>query len=212
MHIFHHVVTTTDKEKRYSDSIYVGFYRELEISSKPTTRNTFTNDKIKIAVSVNVCIVFESTLWLNEFKLSQTEKVAFKDKFSAMTGPNRCAQPTNLNHDEEDVDLFTSLRYDPQLLRSKKNSALAANKTAGSSLYMLQYHRDRISAAAKHFGWEAAVSRLADLTAFESYLLQEVETFREANGRLPDQPLRVRTCKYNFTAAYRMLTSFPRFV
>jgi len=89
-------------------------------------------------------------------------------------------------------DLFSSLRYDPQLLQSKENSKLAADTNEGSPFYMLRYHRDRICAAADHFGWATAVAKLADLSAFESFLIQEIKTYRTSQPQNGDA-LRVRT-------------------
>ncbi|KAI9833643.1 MAG: hypothetical protein M1819_003596 [Sarea resinae] len=57
----------------------------------------------------------------------------------------------------EDFDLFTSMRYDPMLLDCKENSELYGEP---NPYYMLSYHRDRMLAAAQHFGWEEAIATL----------------------------------------------------
>lgn len=62
----------------------------------------------------------------------------------------------------ERFDLFTSLRYDPQLLRvtSKDNAGSGWNFENESPLYMLNFHRDRMLRAAKHWAWQSAIDAL----------------------------------------------------
>ncbi|KAI9760269.1 MAG: hypothetical protein M4579_001783 [Chaenotheca gracillima] len=77
----------------------------------------------------------------------------------------------------EPFELFSSLRYDPALLKSSANTALSGRPNQPSPFYMLRYHRDRIMAAAEHFGWEKAATRLAGeegLERLSTYLEGEV--------------------------------------
>ena len=52
----------------------------------------------------------------------------------------------------KDVGLVTTLRSEPFLLMSKENASLAPPNGTACQLYMLQYHRDRLFAAAKALG------------------------------------------------------------
>ncbi|KAK3377905.1 aminotransferase [Podospora didyma] len=61
-----------------------------------------------------------------------------------------------------DFQLFTSLRYDPSLLKVR-DSALNQggwNHANASPFYMLDFHRDRLLRAATHWGWDTAVEVL----------------------------------------------------
>jgi hypothetical protein len=51
-----------------------------------------------------------------------------------------------------DFGLFTSLRYDPQLLQSSENTRLSGN-SAPSPFYNFVYHYERFINALDHFGW-----------------------------------------------------------
>lgn len=51
---------------------------------------------------------------------------------------------------EDDIEIFTSVRYDPILRNSSENSKYS---TPGSALYIVRLHRDRMLQAARHFGW-----------------------------------------------------------
>src|SRR4051794_1546629 len=61
------------------------------------------------------------------------------------------------------MHIFTSLRYDPGLAAA---SASLRPETYpppnGSPYYLLAYHRDRLLAAARAFGWNEAVDQLRD--------------------------------------------------
>ncbi|KAG8168879.1 hypothetical protein KVR01_001628 [Diaporthe batatas] len=63
---------------------------------------------------------------------------------------------------EETFQLFTSLRFDPSLLRlgGSQQDDLGWNSTKPSAYYMLDYHRDRILKAASYWGWEKALAVL----------------------------------------------------
>lgn len=64
---------------------------------------------------------------------------------------------------DPDFRLFTSLRYDPTLIEVPSSGLDHAgwNYAHPSSLYMLDFHRDRMLRAAGHWGWEAAVQVIA---------------------------------------------------
>jgi hypothetical protein len=51
-----------------------------------------------------------------------------------------------------DFGLFTSLRYDPQLLQSSENTKLSGNNVP-SPFYNFVYHYERLINALDHFGW-----------------------------------------------------------
>ncbi len=63
---------------------------------------------------------------------------------------------------EGDFKLFTSLRYDPALLKVPGEGFTHSgwNQTP-SAIYMLDLHRDRLLRAATHWGWGAAVDAIA---------------------------------------------------
>ena len=76
----------------------------------------------------------------------------------------------------ETFQLFTSLRYDPALLKLHESELKHAgwNRENASALYMLDYHRDRMLRAATHWGWDAAVRVLsgeAGLTTLSELVL-----------------------------------------
>jgi hypothetical protein len=66
-------------------------------------------------------------------------------------------------HAKEEYDLFSSLRYDPQIGSTVDRGVLQSEGQLPTSknFYMLGFHRDRILSAAKHFGWEAAVEAIS---------------------------------------------------
>ena len=75
---------------------------------------------------------------------------------------------------ETSFHLFTSLRYDPLLLRSPSNSSPTLNFTTPSPFYMLVYHRDRMLEAAQHFDFHAVASYLSDGAKLHQTLLDRV--------------------------------------
>ncbi|KAK3685883.1 putative 4-amino-4-deoxychorismate protein [Podospora appendiculata] len=64
---------------------------------------------------------------------------------------------------EESLSIFSTLRYDLQLLQVPSRSMGHAgwNHKTASPFYMLNYHRDRILNAAVHFGWDRVVESLS---------------------------------------------------
>jgi hypothetical protein len=83
--------------------------------------------------------------------------------------------------------IFTSLRYDPQLLSCPANT-LASSLSAPTPFYLLSHHRDRMLAAAEHFSYPAATtSVLRDLDVFAQRLDEAID----ASGSGRDGPLKV---------------------
>ncbi|KAF8253527.1 hypothetical protein K440DRAFT_593309 [Wilcoxina mikolae CBS 423.85] len=97
-----------------------------------------------------------------------------------------------------DFSIFTSLRYDPQLLSSPANTA-ASSLSAPTPFYLLSHHRDRMLAAATHFSYpSAAISILHSLEAYTQRLQEAVDAC--AYGR--ERPLKLKpilTCQGAFT-------------
>jgi 4-amino-4-deoxychorismate lyase len=86
--------------------------------------------------------------------------------------------------------LFTSVRYDPLLLKSPENSLPILNYVTPSPFYMLIYHRDRMLEAAQHFDFHAVAQRLEDGVSLHQELLQEVAEYLRRGGQ--NVPLKVR--------------------
>ncbi|KJZ78639.1 hypothetical protein HIM_02030 [Hirsutella minnesotensis 3608] len=93
---------------------------------------------------------------------------------------------------EEDpgFSLFTSIRYDAGLRKvpSKGLEHAGWNFQNESPLYMLDFHRDRILRAARHWRWELAEERLSGKGALEDI----ASLAQEAVGENKTRPLRVR--------------------
>ena len=59
------------------------------------------------------------------------------------------------------LEVITSIRYDPLLIRSSQNTQLCYDDSdVPSQFYMLRYHRDRMLAAVHELGWTQARSFL----------------------------------------------------
>ncbi|KAE9987168.1 hypothetical protein EG328_003637 [Venturia inaequalis] len=100
------------------------------------------------------------------------------------------AKPTSIS---AAFELFTSLRYDPILRTSSKNSAFSDG--VESPLYMRSLHQCRLLEAAQEFGFDCSdgLAFLGDGARFEKYIIQEVEqwgTERDENDT--SSPLRVK--------------------
>ncbi|RYO94046.1 hypothetical protein DL766_004101 [Monosporascus sp. MC13-8B] len=74
----------------------------------------------------------------------------------------------------EDFRLFTSLRYDPALIRVPDEGITDAGWNQKSSVfYMLDFHRDRLQRAAAYWDWASAIEVIAGdggLKRLEEYL------------------------------------------
>ncbi|KAH8170653.1 amino-transferase class IV domain-containing protein [Sarocladium implicatum] len=69
---------------------------------------------------------------------------------------------------DEDFQIFTTIRYDPQLKQVPNESSLQHagwNFANASPLYMLDFHRDRLLKAAQHWNWQPAVKLLSSSDA-----------------------------------------------
>ncbi|KAK0739965.1 aminotransferase [Apiosordaria backusii] len=89
-----------------------------------------------------------------------------------------------------DFQIFTSLRFDPSLLQVHSSPAFSHagwNHDHPSPFYMLDYHRDRMLRAARHWKWESAIQVLAGDAGLQ--LLAETIT---ANLSQKDEPAKVR--------------------
>ncbi|KAJ5723219.1 hypothetical protein N7488_001254 [Penicillium malachiteum] len=60
----------------------------------------------------------------------------------------------HVNHVETPFDIFSSLRYDPDLPVLALANPESYPEPLNSPYYLLAYHRDRLISAARHFGWE----------------------------------------------------------
>lgn len=71
--------------------------------------------------------------------------------------------------------IISSLRYDPCLAEAVAYNADNYPDPKNSPYYLLAYHRDRLIAAAHHFGWKDASNWLQrDLESFESFLDESI--------------------------------------
>ena len=92
-----------------------------------------------------------------------------------------------MNNSEEEYQLFSSLRYDPQLGSAVDRGALEPEGQLPTSknFYMLGFHRDRMLSAAKHFQWEAAVAAISGvegLLRLERALANALEGYHDDSG------------------------------
>lgn len=86
---------------------------------------------------------------------------------------------------DQDFQLFTSLRYDPQLLHNKPNTEMCESAGISSTpFYMLPYHRDRMLQAAEHFGWADAASRIRGQSGL-SHVLKSLEENLDTQSPIP---------------------------
>ncbi|KAK1760581.1 aspartic peptidase domain-containing protein [Echria macrotheca] len=90
-----------------------------------------------------------------------------------------------------EFQLFSSLRYDTALLGVPDSTFRHAswNYVNRSPLYMLDFHRDRMLRAAKHWGWGAAIAALdgqEGLDRLARFILQNIQ------DDVQTRPLRVR--------------------
>ena len=78
--------------------------------------------------------------------------------------------------------LFTSLRYDPQLLNSSENTRASGNNLP-SPFYNFTYHYERFINALDHFGWrfKTSTGHPDDGSHPEAHLpVSDIEKFRDA--------------------------------
>ncbi|KAI9789302.1 MAG: hypothetical protein M1835_001748 [Candelina submexicana] len=84
--------------------------------------------------------------------------------------------------------LLSSLRYDPLLLISPENTSIY--RTTPTPFYMLQYHKDRLFAAAQHFRWDRAISALKGVQGLKK--LQETSSTAISEQSNPNAPFKLR--------------------
>lgn len=98
----------------------------------------------------------------------------------------------------EDFQLMTSVRYDPtrpwlpSLLASFPQTPNISNSTfsdetklqSESPIFLVLYHRDRLSEAARAFGWLEAAGRLAGIDSAKEILDLAEEAIRNERGSL----------------------------
>jgi hypothetical protein len=105
----------------------------------------------------------------------------------------------------QNLSLFSSLRYDPQLLSCPANTAVSGTAKP-SPFYCLLYHRDRMLAAANHFAWPSSRTEiLQSLEVYTSKLEEAVRGYLVASknqGETLAPPLKVR-----FIHSYAILIS-----
>ncbi|KAH8699804.1 aminotransferase [Ilyonectria robusta] len=89
-----------------------------------------------------------------------------------------------------EFSLFTSLRYDSRLREVPSKGLIGEgwNFENESSLYMLDFHRDRMLRAATHWKWQAAIDALAG----DDGLQKLARLTEEVIGSTQTSPLRVR--------------------
>lgn len=91
---------------------------------------------------------------------------------------------------QSQLQLFTSIRYDPLLLTSAENARPELSFISPSPFYMLGYHRDRMMEAAQHFDFHEVEQRLQDGKALHGDLLKHVEDWNENHNTR--EPLKLR--------------------
>ncbi|KAF2846527.1 hypothetical protein T440DRAFT_458209 [Plenodomus tracheiphilus IPT5] len=108
---------------------------------------------------------------------------------------------------DDDFQLFTSLRYDPLLLTSEENSRPDLSIVTPSPFYMLAYHRDRMTEAAQHFEFPKVEERLKNGTALHEDLSKRVKEHIAKGGE--DEPLKLRILFDKSANITVELTSIP---
>lgn len=117
---------------------------------------------------------------------------------------------------DPEFQLFTSIRYDPLLLKSEENSRPDLNFVIPSPFYMLAYHRGRMVEAAQHFDFHAVEERLKDGKLLHEELLKRVKEYVGKDGH--DEALKLRilfdkeanmTVEFIATPAVPLSTLYP---
>ncbi|KAI9719028.1 MAG: hypothetical protein M1812_003657 [Candelaria pacifica] len=87
-------------------------------------------------------------------------------------------------------ELLSSLRYDPLLLSCPDNNSIYRKDSTPTPLYMLQFHKDRIFAAAQHFRWHEAISKLNGVEGLNT--LEQTLSAAVSQQSDPDTPIKLR--------------------
>ncbi|KAF1959575.1 hypothetical protein CC80DRAFT_590789 [Byssothecium circinans] len=117
--------------------------------------------------------------------------------------------------DFTDVELFTSLRYDPLLENhdvdatnsTSTNNNNPSNPKEKSPFYLLQYHHDRILEAAAHLHWPLVQETLPTLPSFEEKIVKDMQA-----KNISPAPTKVRFAinqHGKFTISYMPLPPVP---
>ncbi|RYN80598.1 hypothetical protein AA0120_g10460 [Alternaria tenuissima] len=115
-----------------------------------------------------------------------------------------------MDSENNEFQLFTSLRYDPLLLRSDENSRTILNFVTPSPFYMLAYHRDRMVEAAQHFDFFEVEKRLKDGTALHDELSRQVQEEIRKTGKDEAMKLRLLFDKAaNLTVEFTPIPAVP---
>ncbi|CAN9436779.1 unnamed protein product [Alternaria sp. RS040] len=114
------------------------------------------------------------------------------------------------SENKNEFQLFTSLRYDPLLLRSDENSRTILNFVTPSPFYMLAYHRDRMVEAAQHFDFFEVEKRLKDGKALHDELSRQVQEEVRKTGKDEAMKLRLLFDKAaNLTVEFTPIPAVP---
>ncbi|CAN9158106.1 unnamed protein product [Alternaria alternata] len=115
-----------------------------------------------------------------------------------------------MDSENNEFQLFTSLRYDPLLLRSDENSRTILNFVTPSPFYMLAYHRDRMVEAAQHFDFFEVEKRLKDGEALHDELSRQVQEEIRKTGKDEAMKLRLLFDKAaNLTVEFTPIPAVP---
>ncbi|CAN9208320.1 unnamed protein product [Alternaria alternata] len=115
-----------------------------------------------------------------------------------------------MDSENNEFQLFTSLRYDPLLLRSDENSRTILNFVTPSPFYMLAYHRDRMVEAAQHFDFFEVEKRLKDGKALHDELSRQVQEEIRKTGKDEAMKLRLLFDKAaNLTVEFTPIPAVP---
>lgn len=92
-----------------------------------------------------------------------------------------------------DFRVMSSIRCDANLQSLRVNSELGPNPDRSCMFYMLRYHRDRMLAAAREFGWSQACHALDEekgLLFLEQTLNEHVDS--QCSRMPPPEPMQAR--------------------
>lgn len=117
-----------------------------------------------------------------------------------------------------DFKLFTSLRYDPAILKAPDEGFTNVGwNQKHSPIYMLDLHRDRLLRAAKHWGWTAAIDTIAGeegLQRLQEYIEDVTRDCGEVPHRVKVEISQDGTLSHGKSAvpSTRLESLFPQFL
>ncbi|KAK3327439.1 putative 4-amino-4-deoxychorismate protein [Cercophora scortea] len=108
--------------------------------------------------------------------------------------PNSTTAGGSTHKTQESLSIFSTLRYDPQLLQVPSGSMDHAgwNHKTTSPFYMLNYHRDRMLNAAVYFGWERVVETLSGDEGLDLLATMLTRAIASTPGIDQTSPVRLR--------------------